>query len=395
MMQDSSGTEPIATPPSVEAVQAQAFVKQEPAGIRIPLKSLYGLVLFFVLSAMLWALFISPTEYGTALEVGTRVATGMSKKAGVAPPYAKVDVEPMRHTRGSVWANDIAQALSSSKSSSKDDHMSGMLANSHGPEVAMAIQRGSSGMQQDCSVQISAQAFDHIGTPYAPLLTRVGAREDSFLLLLTHEMAHCYWNPGPAYETRVNAKGNHPNTTMEMIKLMPLVTNISESYADAYSMIFAARFDRKYYDKAYQGLVAFRSSKGVPNDVYNTLNAISAAVEIAPTLPGNDNPLSVRWDVTQRYVLSAALTGGMRWLVAQGMSQEDAIKRVAFVIDGQGIEFSLKNVQGKDYLIVTKAPEGFVPAAGMDPRDPGQRPTQWDAVANPLTQSGSIDSKRQ
>ncbi len=350
-----------------------------PSGIRIPMKNIYGLGLSVVLSVTTWALFISPTEYGQALEVGTRVALGLSKQAGMAPSYAKVDIEPMRHTRGSVFANDIAQLVSSSSSPSssisleEEGYTNGTPSTFYGHEVAMAIQKSSADIHQECSVRISGQAFDHIGTPYASILTMVGSREDSFLLLLTHEMAHCYWNPSPAYQTKINKNSHIPGVGGEMVKLMPLVINISESYADSYAMIFAARFDKEYYNKAYQGLVAFRSSKGVANNVYNTLNAISATVEMVPTLPRNDSPLSVRWDVTQRYLLSAALTGSMRWLMAQGVSQEEAIKQISFVIDGQGIEFLLKNVHEKDYLIVTKSPEGFIPEAGIETEAPQAR----------------------
>jgi len=351
------------TPPNTAlGSDSPSLAAREVRGVRIPMRTLGGLGVSLFLLAGLWALFISPTEQGVALEVGSRVAVGVSKQAGVSPAYAKVDIVPMRHTRGSIWANNIAQAMSAKKSGASQDHTSGMLANSHGPEVAMAVQKGSPGAQQDCSVQISAQAFDHVGTPYAPMLTRVGSREDSFLLLLTHEMAHCYWNPGPAFEARMNAQTNAA-AMQEMANLLPLVTHISESYADAYSLIFAAKFDRKYYNRAYQGLVAFRSSKGVASDVYNTLHAVAAVVDMAPTLPSNDNPLSVRWDVTHRYVLSAALTGSMRWLQQQGVPQEEAIRRIQAVIDQQGISFVPKAVQGQDYLIVTAAPEGFAPGA--------------------------------
>lgn len=325
-------------------------------GFRISTRKLVGAALAVVLIIVFWALFITTTSLGTALETGTRAAIGISKIAGTAPAYVNVDIEPIRHTQGSILSQEITQMAFGKPAASKYDNVSGILLSSHGPETVMSFQENFAGVTQNCKVRVSAQAFDHVGTPYAALLARIGSREDGFLLLLTHELAHCYWNPGPIYEHYLNASKDSA-VTRQMLDLMPLVLNIMESYGDAYSLLFAARFDRNLYERSYQALIAHRAAKGVPSDIYNTLGAIEVATELAPTLPASNNALNSRWDITHRYVMSAALSGAMKWLMAQGVSRDDAVERIKFVMRGQDVEFSLRTVKEKEYLIVSKVPE--------------------------------------
>lgn len=352
---EPANTEP--STPSVEMMNLAAAIVASQPGFKVSLRSLGSIGITAVFLIAIWSIFVSPTQNGKALLTATHAIEGMSRVAGSAPPYANIEMQPIRDTIGSVWANDIAQAASIGNRGEKT--MSGVLASSHGPEVLMALQEGFSGMHNRCTVRVSAQAFDHPGTPYAPLLSRIGAREDTFVVVMAHEMAHCYWHPGPMYEDRLNKVTDDPVLLARMTGLMPLIINMAESYGDSYSLIFSARVDRSLYARAYQGISAFRGSKGVKSDVYNTLNAIETAAEIAPTLPDKSNPMSVRWDVTNRYVLSATLTGSMKWLMGRGKSREEATGDINFVLQGQGIEFEPRTVAGKDYLIVTKAPDGF------------------------------------
>ena len=212
---------------------------------------------------------------------------------------------------------------------------------------------------------MSAQAFDFAGTPYSALLSRIGSREDSFVIVLAHELAHCYWNPGLAYESRMDAAQGDADVTNKMAALMPLVLNIAESYGDAYALVFAARVDRNLFARAFEGIAAFRSTKLVNSEVHRTGHALQAAAQMVPTLAAESNPLHVRWDITNRYVMSIALTGAMKWRMDQGVSREDAISDISFVLQGHGIEFALKIIDGKEYLVVSKAPDGLPLAGGL------------------------------
>lgn len=314
------------------------------------MRRLGGFGITLILMVIVWALFVTPNRYGKALAVSIRAVEGMSKVPGSAPPYATVEIDPIRNTVGSVWASEIASMRSDRPGAPT---MSGIFAASRGPGAIMAMQPGFSVLHDKCTIRVSAQAFDFPGTPYSVLLSRIGSREDSFLVVLAHEMAHCYWQPGPVYENRMNKLKGDPEKLKKMTALMPLMLNIAESYGDAYSLIFTARISSSLYARAYQGILAFRGVKGVKSDIYNTMYAIKAGAEMAKFLPGKSNPLNANWDVTNRYVMSATLTGAFKWLIGQGVSREDALSDIAFVLEDQGIEFSPKSISDKEYLIVS------------------------------------------
>lgn len=328
---------------------------KQPDGYRIPLSKLLAGAVAGALCVVIWALFMTPSVHGESLKVAMRAMAGISKIGGNAPPYANVVIEPIRHTPGSVIASDLAMRLTADQ---KDMHTAeGVLANSHGPQVMMAFQKGFSGIHHACTVRASAQAFDHERTVFASVLNVMGSREDAFLLLLAHEMAHCYWNPGPLFEQKMNAKAEQdPGVVQVMIGLMPLLINIMESYADAYPVILTARVDQNLHARAKDTLVTFRAQNGVSKNFYNTLDAIEAASQFAKVLPASTSALRSNWEVTHKYVLSAALTGAMHWQIKQGVTQDEAIRRIRFILEGQNVDFGLRKVNEKDYLIVTKAP---------------------------------------
>lgn len=330
--------------------------KSVPKEISITLPRIGALALMAVLFALIWALFVSPNSYARPLDTAMRAIKGMAGVAGSAPPYANFEIEPIRNTAGSLWAHDIAMLTNSG------ERAQGMGAHSsayHGPGVIMAMQKGFSGLHDKCTIRVSAQAFDFDGTPYSALLSRIGSREDGFVIVLAHELGHCYWNPGLAYENRMDKVQGDAVLAKEMVSLMPLVLNIAESYGDAYALVFAARVDQNFFARAYEGIATFRGNKQVKSDVHKTVHALQAAAQMTPTLPSKSSALHVRWDITNRYVMSAALTGAMRWRMDQGVSRETAISDISFVLQEQGIEFDLKIIDGKEYLIVSKASDGL------------------------------------
>lgn len=335
-----------------------------PGGLKVSLRSMVPWAAVAAVAGALWWAFVSPTEDGRMASTAVRALERVTRAAGNAPAYTKVDFEIIRNTKGSIFSHDVAQVFApKSKPGPPPDADGGADLNrrlmaSHAPGTVMAMSSGFTGPGSSCSVRLSAQALNYPGTPYLGMVNRMGAPEDAFLLLLGHESAHCFWNPALHFEQRMDrepetAGGMHPRF---LASHMPLAWNLSESYADAYILMLGYRMDLSFYQRALVALTEFRTQTTRPGAPHATTHTLHAVQALAPSLPTMQSALGNNWDIMNRYVMSAALTGSMRWLVNQGMPQHDAIGRIQTVLQGQGIEFSLRNVGGQDFLVVHKAP---------------------------------------
>lgn len=324
-------------------------------------------------AATLWWVFVSPTEEGRKISTAVRGLERVSSVAGNSPPYTKVDFEVIRNTHGSIFSHNVAQVLSpkpgpmSLEAAQAGEELNKRLIASHAPGTVMTMSEGFTGPGSSCTVRASAQALTYEGTPYMGLVSRMGAPEDSFLLLLGHEMAHCFWNPALAFEKRMEAMEDGPGAIdpRTLASYMPLVWNISESYSDAYILMLGYRMDLSFYQRGLLALNEFRNQTARPTAPHSTVHAISAVQALVPSLPAMNAPLANNWDIMNRYVMSAALTGSMRWLMNQGVTRDAAVEHIQTVLQGQGVEFALKSVGEQVFIVVHKAPDGSatLPAA--------------------------------
>ena len=313
-----------------------------------------------------WFTFMVPTEDGTKVATAVRALQRIQGVGGGnAPLYSAVRYEVIRNTLGSVWSNDIAMKFAPTEDSSVmgpedaagGEHLNKRLLAARSPAVLMAMAEGFNSASSKCMVRVSAQALNHEGTPYARMATTMGSREDTFMLLLAHETAHCFWNPAMDFERGMQASlKSSPGGAAQVVALLPLAWNISESYADAYALMLGLRLEESFYQRAILALGEFRAMSSAPHAPHNTTDAIAAARVLGQSLPDRKSPMSANWDITNRYAMSSALTGSMRWLIRQGVSRDDAVSRIATVLQGQKIEFQLKTVGGQDYLVALRAP---------------------------------------
>lgn len=338
-----------------------------PRGLKVTRSALLAWASAAGVAVIAWTLFLVPTDLGSELSTALRAARYLSVMPGNAPPYSRIAFQPTRDTYGSIIGHEIAGLLSHERSSRIDgenagDTLNRALMRAHSPGAVLAISQGYSNLQRHCTVKISAQALDYVGTPYEPMVRIFGGRQDTFLLLAFHEMAHCHWNGALDFERLLDRPGAEQ---VALAALMPLAWHITESYADAYALLMASRTDPTYFQRASQALSAKRAPAEAARALHDSSGALSAVVAMVPTFPQSKDPLASRWDVTHRYALSAALTGAREWLIRGGDSPAAALGKLRAFLGPLNIAFELREVAGRQYVI---ARPGAEPDASPDRR---------------------------
>lgn len=311
----------------------------KPAGLTISIRGVALVTTAAVVAGAAWTYANQLTESGAALDTAIRATEHHVRTPGNSPLLQKVHFEPIRHTRWSQWSHAMSGAAAPSGEGSDPE----WIKRSHGTDAMMAT----STSNNNCTVTASAQSIESADPADRQFFEIVGVPEDALFIKLTHEVGHCLFSSAMALETKSTPDVDIPS-------LIGLATHLDEAFADAYAIIVASRVDPSLQARAIEALITRRGLKGA-NEVHQTTASLASIIAMLPSLPGPTDSLVSRWEVTERYAVTAAATGAIQWRMAQGKSHGEARTEVQALLQLSGFTSEERVVNGSPYLTVRRA----------------------------------------